>query len=125
MESLWLDLKFGAKLLLKEKGFSLTALLTLALSIGANAAIFTVIQSMLLRPLPFPEPDRLVAMYNRYPGVRTLEREVRGEYVDSGAGHTAERGSLPGGGGDAGRIRIPVAGSAAVGAIRVHAATDL
>ena len=73
MESLWLDLKFGAKLLLKEKGFSLTALLTLALSIGANAAIFTVIHSVLLRPLPFPEPDRLVAMYNRYPGVGVMK----------------------------------------------------
>lgn len=73
MESLLQDLKFGAKLLLKEKGFSLAALLTLALAIGANTAIFTVIRSVLLRPLPFPEPDRLVTLYNRYPGVGVLK----------------------------------------------------
>jgi len=69
MESLWQDLKFGVKLLFKEKGFSLTALLTLALCVGANTAVFTVINSVLLRPLPFPASDRLVALYNRYPGV--------------------------------------------------------
>ena len=69
LESLVQDVKFGAKLLIKDKGFSLTALFTLALSIGANAAIFTVIHSVLLRPLPFPGPDQLVVMDNRYPGV--------------------------------------------------------
>lgn len=69
LESLSQDLKFGVKLLFKDKGFTLTALFTLALCIGANASIFTVIHSVLLRPLPYPDPGRLVVMYNAYPGV--------------------------------------------------------
>lgn len=82
-ESLVQDAKFGAKLLIKEKGFSLTALFTLALCIGANAAIFTVIHSVLLRPLPFPAPDQLVVMDNRYPGVG-VKRGANGvpDYLD-------------------------------------------
>ena len=54
------DLKFGLKLLWKEKAFTATALLTLALCIGANTAIFTVLNAAILHPLPHPEPDRLV-----------------------------------------------------------------
>ncbi len=69
LESLSQDVKFGIKLLFKDKGFTLTALFTLALCIGANASIFTVIHSVLLRPLPYPDPGRLVTMYNAYPGV--------------------------------------------------------
>ena len=53
------DLRFGFKLLWKEKAFTVTALLTLALCIGANTAIFSVIDAALLRPLPYPEPERL------------------------------------------------------------------
>src|ERR1039457_7385425 len=63
------DLRFGCKLLWKEKVFTITALLTLALCIGANTAIFTVLHAVILAPLPFPEPDRLVSMGNIYPGV--------------------------------------------------------
>jgi len=63
------DLRFGFKLLWKEKGFTITALLTLALCIGANTAIFTVLNAVILAPLPFSEPDRLVSMANIYPGV--------------------------------------------------------
>jgi hypothetical protein len=83
LESLVQDVKFGAKLLIKERGFSLTALFTLALCIGANAAIFTVIHSVLLRPLPFPGPDQLVVMDNRYPGVG-VNRGANGvpDYLD-------------------------------------------
>ena len=69
MDSLWRDLKFGCKLLLRERGFTITALLTLALCIGANTAVFTVFRSVLLRPLAYPEPERLVTLYNVYPGV--------------------------------------------------------
>ena len=64
------DLRFGLKLLCKEKGFTLTALATLALCIGANTAIFTVLHAVILAPLPFAEPDRLVMMANIYPGAR-------------------------------------------------------
>jgi predicted permease len=67
METLLQDLKFGAKLLWKEKALGLTVLLTLAVCIGANTAIFSVIDAVLLEPLPFPEPDRLVVVFNSYP----------------------------------------------------------
>jgi len=62
------DLRFGFKLLWKEKGFTLTALATLALCIGANTAIFTVLHAVILAPLPFAEPERLVTIGNVYPG---------------------------------------------------------
>jgi predicted permease len=67
METLLQDLKFGAKLLWKEKALSLTVLLTLAVCIGANTTIFSVINAVLLEPLPFHEPDRLVRVFNSYP----------------------------------------------------------
>jgi predicted permease len=78
------DLRFGLKLLWKEKAFSITALLTLALCIGANTAIFTVLHAVILNPLPFPEPERLVTMYNIYPGVGVTDRGSNGvpDYLD-------------------------------------------
>ena len=67
MERFLQDVRFGARLLWKDRGFSLTALLTLAICIGANAAIFAIINSVLLQPLPVPEAERLVLLYNSYP----------------------------------------------------------
>jgi predicted permease len=67
MERLAQDVRFGARLLWKDRGFTLTAVLTLGLCIGANAAIFAIVNSVLLRPLPVPAPDRLVLLYNSYP----------------------------------------------------------
>jgi predicted permease len=63
------DLVFGLRLLLKERAFAAAALLTLALCIGANTAIFTVLDTVVLRGLPFPDSDRLLTLYNVYPGV--------------------------------------------------------
>jgi hypothetical protein len=67
MEFLLRDLRFGARQLLKDKGFTTTALATLALCIGANAAVYTVVNAILLQPLPVPESDRILLMYNSYP----------------------------------------------------------
>src|SRR5438093_3578951 len=78
------DLRFGLKLLWKEKAFTLTALATLALCIGANTAIFTVLNTVILEPLPFAEPERLVSMYNIYPDVGVTDRGANGipDYLD-------------------------------------------
>jgi predicted permease len=62
------DIRFGLRLLWKDRGFAATSILTLGLCIGANAAIFAVVNSVLLQPLPVPQPQQLVHMYNAYPG---------------------------------------------------------
>lgn len=67
MLTLWRDLRYGARMLRKNPGFTVVAIVTLALCLGANLTIFAVVDSVLLRPLPFPEPDRLVTMFNSYP----------------------------------------------------------
>jgi predicted permease len=67
MERLLQDLRFALRVLVRDRAFSVTVLLTLAVCIGANAVIFAVVNSVLLRPLPVPEADRLVLLYNSYP----------------------------------------------------------
>lgn len=62
------DLKVAVRLLWKAKAFTLTAAVTLAICIGANTALFSVVHNVLLRPLPVPESDRIVLMANAYPG---------------------------------------------------------
>src|ERR1041385_6864672 len=68
LESLLQDLRYGWRMLWRRPGFTLVAFLTLALGIGATTAIFSVVRSVLLRPLPFREPDRLVRIFFNTPG---------------------------------------------------------
>ncbi|MEJ7617867.1 MAG: ABC transporter permease [Pyrinomonadaceae bacterium] len=67
LEDIWMDLRYGVRSLRKNPGFTLTAVLTLALCLGANLTIFAVVDSILLRPLPFPDADQLVTVFNTYP----------------------------------------------------------
>ncbi len=70
MQTLWQDLRYGARMLVKKPAFTLVAILTLALGIGANTAIFTVINAALLRPLPYPDAEQLVVV------ATTMRRET-------------------------------------------------
>jgi len=65
MNSFWQDVRFGLRVFWKNPGFSAVAVLTLALGIGANSALFSVVNGVLLNPLPFPNPNELVAAYSR------------------------------------------------------------
>ena len=66
------DVRYAARLLLRHRTFAVAAVLTLAIGIGANTAVFTVVNSVLLKPLPYPNPDELVAIWHTAPGAPGL-----------------------------------------------------
>ena len=82
----WLsrDLRTGLRLLARDKAYSLTAAATLALCLGANTALFSVVHHVLLRPLPVPEPERILLMSNQYPRAGAADSSNSGvpDYYD-------------------------------------------
>src|ERR1700675_821396 len=67
MEAFWSDVRFGIRMLLRSPGFAIVAIATLALGIGANTALFSLVNGILLAPLRFPQADRLVTLYEHRP----------------------------------------------------------
>lgn len=69
MDTLWLDLKFGSRMMRKNPGFTAVAILTLALGIGVNTAMFSVVRAVLLQALPFKNPEKIVMLWMRFTGI--------------------------------------------------------
>src|ERR1044071_5627620 len=80
METIWQDVRYGARVLAKHKAFTLVAVLTLALGIGANTAIFSVVNELLLRPLPYRDADRVVMLWEVTPEGRHQNSTSRGNF---------------------------------------------
>lgn len=84
MNAFWLDVKYSVRSLWRDKGFATTVVLTFAVCIAANAALFAIVDGVILRPLPVPEADSILLMSNDYPnaGVSGGNNNASGDYFD-------------------------------------------
>jgi predicted permease len=106
MHSITQDMRYAVRGLLRSPGFAIVAVVTLALGIGASTSIFSVVNGVLLRPLPFPEADRLVALYSVQPdgqrdnhsGANFVDIRERSRSFAGLAGHRGMRYAVAGGG---------------------------
>ena len=104
----WHDLRYALRMLVREPQFTLAAVLTLALGIGANSAIFALVDATLLKPLPFPDPDRVVAVWEqtsqaprgRVSVLNMLDWDARAESFEVIAAYVPNVGGMVLGGGD-------------------------
>src|ERR1043165_6459261 len=88
MQTLVRDLKYALRAFAKNHGFTIVAVLSLAIGIGANSAIFSIISALLLRPLPYQDADRLVILWNTSPGLGiTQDWFSTAQYFDIKSGH--------------------------------------
>ncbi len=100
MQSVWQNLRYSIRLLLKNPGFSIVVILTLALGIGANTAIFTIVQATLLRSLPYEEPERLYHLWETTPQKDFNQREASyPDYLDWQQNNSLTIAAYTGGGG--------------------------
>src|SRR5579863_10733608 len=72
MSTTWHDIRYALRMFLKNPGFTAVAILTLALGIGTNTAIFSVVNAVLLRPLPFRDPGKLCLLFEHFPAIGIL-----------------------------------------------------
>src|SRR5579864_2917776 len=82
LDSFLRDTRYGVRNLVRTPGFTAVALLTLALGIGANTAIFSVVENVLLKPLPYPQSENLVEIWNTYPPQVPKGALSPGDYAD-------------------------------------------
>src|SRR5580704_14525359 len=121
MENLLQDIRYGIRTLGKNPGFTAVAILTLALGIGANTAIFSVVQYLLLRPLPYPQPECLVEIANTYlpqipkaglaPGDYADWKRQNASFSEMGAYGKVSQGFNLSGEGDPQRVQVGYADS--------------